>query len=67
MKCHSLFKVSHEAKFYVVEVKALETYSNYLGLSMDHFRLDLDSHSQDSDQQPDTYQRVQNILEHLKD
>ena len=50
MECHSLFKVSHEAKFYVVEVKALKAYCNYLGLSMDHFRLDLDTHSQDSNQ-----------------
>ena len=49
MECHSLFKVSHEAKFNVVEVKALEAYSNYLGLSMDHFRLE-DTHSQDGNQ-----------------
>ena len=46
--------MSNEAKFYVVEVKALEAYSNYLGLSMDHFRLDLDTHSQDS-HEPDTH------------
>jgi hypothetical protein len=57
MECHSLFKVSHEAKFYVVEVKALEAYSTYLGLSMDHFRLDLDTHSQNSNQ-TETYSRV---------
>ena len=64
MECHSLFKVSHEAKFYVVEVKALEAYSTYLGLGMDHFRLDLDTHSQDSNQ-TETYTRVQTILERL--
>jgi hypothetical protein len=54
MECHSLFQVSNEAKFFVVEVKALETYSNYLGLSMDHFRLDLDTHFQES-HEPETY------------
>ena len=66
MECHSLFKVSNEAKFYVVEVKALEAYSNFLGLGMDHFRLDLDTHSQDS-HEPETYSRVQTILERLID
>lgn len=67
MECHSLFKVSNEGKFFVVEVKALETYSTYLGLSMDHFRLDLDTHSQQDSHELETYQRVQTTLERLKD